>query len=149
MIVGPEVRSVKASGLVLLCFLLLAGCFWRRYPQLVVLHADLLAEMAAKGRDVLVTGRFGPETMPELMYPLERAEAFAADAKGRAGDTPPRSLTLFTTLVGNYRQFVQTLDDLRRKPPEQLTAERPTLDATVTALSRQADVVRAAATGGE
>jgi len=86
-IVGPRDHRVKATLL-----LLLAGCFWRSYPSLATTHAELLVAMARKGSDLVSSGRFGAENMPELTYPLERADAFAHTARARAGSAPPPSL---------------------------------------------------------
>ena len=43
--------------------------------------------------------------MPELTYPLERAEAFARQARARAGDAAPPSLAAFETLIARYRSL--------------------------------------------
>ena len=145
--VGPRLRGVKAAaGLWLL--LAVVGCFAHRYPRLVVTHAELLADMAEKGRDLVVAGRFTAESLPELTYPLERATVYEAEARRQFGAAVPTSLAAFTGLVAEYQAFVRTLDDLRRQPPDQRDVTRPTLDAAVASLRRRADEVRIAATGG-
>ena len=126
----------------------MVGCFAHRYPRLVVTHAELLADMAEKGRDLVVAGRFTAESLPELTYPLERATVYEAEARQRFGATVPASLEAFTSLVAEYQIFVRTLDDLRRQPQDQREITRPPLDAAVASLRRRADEVRAAAVGG-
>ena len=69
--------------------------------------------MARKGVDLVASGRLTAENMPELTYPLERAEAFARDAHAHVG-TPPPSLVAFDTLIARYRAFVDALDATRR-----------------------------------
>jgi hypothetical protein len=108
-IVGPRGDRVKAAA-----FLLLAGCFWRSYGALATTHVDLLVAMAHKGSDLVASGRFGAENMPELTYPLERADAFAHTARSRAGSAPPASLPAFEDLLARYRSFVDALDRTRR-----------------------------------
>jgi hypothetical protein len=108
-IVGPRGDRVKAAFLVLL-----AGCFWHSYGSLAATHVDLLVAMANKGADLVSSGRFGAENMPELTYPLERAEAFAHTARARAGQAPPASLLAFEELLTRYRTFVDALDRTRR-----------------------------------
>jgi hypothetical protein len=120
------------------------GCFWHRYPRLVVTHAELLADMAQKGRDLVVLGRFTAETLPELTYPLERARAFEQDALRRAGSPAPASLAPFSRLVRSYQGFVQTLDDLRRQPAADQARDQAALDAVVASIRADADAVKAA-----
>ena len=149
--VGPGLRRVKAFGRVgLLAALMLTvgGCFWHRYPRLVVTHAELLADMAEKGRDLVVIGQFTAESLPELTYPLERALAFQQDAVRRAGATAPASLAAFTTLVAAYQALVHTLDETRGQPREKQVAGRAGLDAAVTAIRAAAEAVRAAVAAG-
>jgi len=78
-------------------------------------HAEVMVAIARKGADLVRAGRFTAESMPELTYPLERAEAFARAAHGRAGGEPPESLRAFDTLVARYRAFVDALDRSRRE----------------------------------
>jgi hypothetical protein len=97
------VLAVVASG----------GCFWRSYAPRLHTHTELMVAMARKGVDLVASGRLTAENMPELTYPLERAEAFARDAHAHSG-TPPPSLVAFDTLIARYRAFVDTLDATRR-----------------------------------
>ncbi|HEV7730742.1 MAG TPA: hypothetical protein VGR62_01205 [Candidatus Binatia bacterium] len=77
-------------------------------------HAQLLVSMAKKGVDLVGANRVTAESMPELTYPLERAQAFAREAHERAGDAAPPSLAAFDELVARYQAFVDALDRDRR-----------------------------------
>src|SRR5207249_9142346 len=68
----------------------------------------------AQGTDLVASGRLSAESMPELTYPLERAEAFVHDARARSG-APPASLDALDTLCARYRAFVDALDRVRRE----------------------------------
>ena len=80
--------------------------------------------------------------MPELTYPLERAQAFAASEAARAGDPPPPSLVAFRALVDRYREFVDTLDRVRRERTG--PAAREALAPALAAVEGAAETVRAA-----
>jgi hypothetical protein len=108
--VGARGRRVKAA----LVLLALTGCFWRHYARTAAIHVDVLVGVARKGVDLMASGRLTAESMPELTYPLERAQAFARTARSRSRDTPPPSLLAFEQLTVRYRQFLDTLDRLRR-----------------------------------
>ena len=86
---------VKAA----LVVLVLAGCFWRTYGRLAATHVEVLTAMARKGADLVASGRLTAESMPELTYPLERAQAFARTARERSGEAPPASLAAFAELL--------------------------------------------------
>jgi len=91
-----------------------AGCFWRSYAPRLRTHTELMVAIARKGVDLVRSGRLTAENMPELTYPLERAEAFARIARARAGAAAPPSLAAFDTLIARYRAFVDALDSTRR-----------------------------------
>ncbi len=141
---GPAAGVVKAKALLLAlvaCLAAASGCFWRSYPERLRTHAELLVSFARKARDLVATGRFTAEDLPELTYPLERASAFAADARRRA-DAPPASLVAFDTLLGRYRALVDQVDRARRDPE----AAR-TLDDTLTSIEAAARDVDEAVAG--
>jgi len=121
---------------------LVSGCFWRSYGRIAATHVDLLTAMAHKGADLVVSGRLTAESMPELTYPLERAQAFVADAKARRRDTPPTSLAALETLVGRYRDFIDVLDRVRREQTGE--AARAALAGPLAEVDRAAEAVRAA-----
>lgn len=118
---------------------LLSGCFWHSYGRQAATHTDVLVGIARKGVDLAASGRFTAESMPELTYPLERAEAFAR-AAARA-TTPPPSLAAFETLVARYRELVDAIDRARRDrsvPPGEHLAQ------PLAAVEEAAQTVRAA-----
>lgn len=110
--VGSWGYPVKA---LLLVALAITGCFWRSYGRLAATHTELLVAMARKGVDLVASDRLTAESMPELTYPLERAQAFVQAARARAGGTPPPSLLALEMLVDRYRAFVDALDHGRRE----------------------------------
>ena len=95
--------------------MLLAGCFWRTYGRLAATHVDLLVAMARKGTDLVASGRLTAESMPELTYPLERAQAFVHDARARSRGAPPASLAALDELCARYQAFLDALDRVRRE----------------------------------
>lgn len=135
--VGGSARRVKALALVLV-----VGCFWRSYGEVAATHADLLVAMARKGGDLVSNGRFTAESMPELTYPLERAQAFARTAVQRSGGAPPASLQALDGLIARYRAFIDLLDRVRRTPPD--TATRASLAAALASVAEAGEAVHAA-----
>lgn len=109
--VGSRGHSVKA--LVVLA-VALTGCFWRSYGRVTAAHTELLVAMARKGADLVAADRLTAESMPELTYPLERAQAFVDTARAHAAAAPPASLSALAALVDRYRAFVDALDQARR-----------------------------------
>jgi hypothetical protein len=111
--VGPGDARVKA--IVCLLGAALAGCFWRSYAPRLRTHAEVMVAIARKAVDLVATGRFTAESLPELTYPLERADAFARDARRRAGAEAPASLAAFEALIARYRAFIDAIDRTRRE----------------------------------
>jgi hypothetical protein len=103
-------------------------------------HADVLVGIARKGADLVASGRFTAESMPELTYPLERAQAFAATARARG--VPPGPLDAFEALLVRYRTFIDTLDRVRRETPP--GEARAALAEPLAAVEQAADRVREA-----
>lgn len=111
---GPgAVKAKLAPVAVLVGLAVVAGCFWRGYPDRIRTHADVLVAIARKAGDLVAARRFTAESLPELTYPLERATAFAAAARRRSS-APPPSLEAFERLLGRYRTFVDLVDQTRR-----------------------------------
>ena len=108
-----RVVKAKYAFVALVCLAVASGCFWRTYPDQLRTHTDLLVAFARKARDLVATGRFTAESLPELTYPLERATAYAAEGR-RHASPPPASLIAFETLVARYRAFVDLVDETRR-----------------------------------
>ena len=101
----------------------------------------MLVGTARKAVDLVAAGRMTAETMPELTYPLERAQAFARDARARSGAHPPPSLVAFEELVAHYRDLVDHADRARRETRGE--GVRARLAADLAAVERAADAVRA------
>jgi hypothetical protein len=127
--------------MIFLCLAALGGCFWRSYPQRLRTHCDLLVAFARKGRDLVATGRFSAENLPELTYPLERAQAFAADARRRT-EAPPASLVAFERLIERYRALVERVD--RRRHERDGPEDAASLDESVAAIEAAAGEVAVA-----
>jgi len=108
----PETAWVKAIAVVLA--IAGGGCFWRSYAPRLRTHSELMVAMARKGVDLVRGDRLTAENMPELTYPLERAEAFARSAHLQAGGALPPSLAAFDTLIARYRALIDALDRTRR-----------------------------------
>jgi len=121
---------------------LFAGCFWRTYGRLAATHAELLVFTARKGTDLVASGRFTAESMPELTYPLERAEAFARAARTRSAGAAPASLDALDALCARYRAFVDALDRVRRERSGE--AARAALSGPLAAVEAAAESVRVA-----
>lgn len=139
--VGAGVARVKFAWVPVLV-VVAAACFWRSYGRLAATHADVLAEMARKGADLVAAGRFTAESLPELTYPLERAQAFARRAAAESRAERPASLRAFDALLERYRQFLDALDRTRREQSGE--AARAALAAPLAAVVSAADGVRAA-----
>jgi hypothetical protein len=135
-------RRVKAALLFALAGASAAGCFWRSYGRLAATHVEVLAAMARKGADLVASGRLTAESMPELTYPLERAQAFARAATERSGEARPGSLSAFAALLDRYRAFVDALDRVRRV--ETGDAARAALAAPLAAVEEGGETVLAA-----
>jgi hypothetical protein len=140
--VGAGGTTVKAVALLVVFATALSACFWRSYGRLTLTHVELLTALARKGADLVASGRLTAESMPELTYPLERAQAFAKHARARAGDEAPASLATFETLVARYRAFVDALDRVRRE--QRGAAARAALDGPLQAVEGAAEEVRGA-----
>jgi hypothetical protein len=132
---GSVRRGVKAAAL----FLILTGCLGSRLERAAAAHVDVLTGTARKGADLVASGRLTAENMPELTYPLERAASFARTVRARGA---PAWLPAFDDLVGRYRDFVDTLDRIRRE--ERGAAATAALREPLAAVDETAERVRAA-----
>jgi len=142
VIVGGSRRRVKVVLTLVVNLSLLGACSWRSYGKATATHADLLVAMARKGADLVASGRLTAESMPELTYPLERAEMFAQTAAARSRGSPPASLLALERLLADYRAFVDTLDRVRREQSGE--AARAALGAPLAAVEAKGEAVRAA-----
>jgi hypothetical protein len=111
--VGVARRRVKV--VVIAAMLGTLGCFWRDFDARLIMHAELLRDQARKGVDVAVAGRFTAGGLTELLYPLGRARAFAAQVRRRVGDGPaPPVLADFERLLEAYTRLCDAIDRARR-----------------------------------
>ena len=139
--VGPGTVRVKA--IICLACVALAGCFWRSYAARMRTHAEVMVSIARKGVDLVATGRFTAESMPELTYPLERAQAFAREARRRAGAAVPESLTAFEALIARYNAFIDTRRTRReQRGPAAANALAEPLRAVEAAAAAVGDALR-------
>jgi hypothetical protein len=133
--VGARRGRVKAA----ITLALLGGCFWHSAGREAATHVDVMTAIAHKGVDLVVAGRLTAESMPELTYPLERAQAFAA--RWRGGAAPPW-LHAFVDLLDRYRDLVDALDRVRREAKGEAAATA--LREPLARVDAAADAVRAA-----
>lgn len=136
VMVGGRGRSVKAS----VALALVVGCGWRAYGRMMATHTDVLVAIAHKGVDLLASGRLTAESMPELTYPLERAQAFARRATAQDASRP--SLAAFATLCTCYRDLIDALDRIRRE--QRGDVARQTLAGPLARVDTAAGAVRTA-----
>ncbi len=120
--------------------MLLVGCSWRSYGRMMATHAEVLVAIGEKGVDLVVGERLTAESMPELTYPLERAQAFLRDAMSQSASRP--SLAAFQDLCARYRDLIDTLDRIRRD--QRGAAARATLAAPLARVQTAAAAVREA-----
>ena len=142
MIVGGSRRRVKVVLTLVVNLSLLGACSWRSYGKATATHADLLVAMARKGADLVASGRLTAESMPELTYPLERADAFLHAAAARSTDQPPASLRALQDLRARYQEFLDALDRVRREKSGD--AARAALAEPLATVERAGEGVRAA-----
>src|SRR4029453_10119075 len=106
-------RTPRVKAIACIVCVAIIGCFWRSYAPRMRTHAEVMVSIARKAVDLVASGRFTAESMPELTYPLERADAFAREARRRAGTNAPPSLAAFEELIVRYRAFVEPLRPAR------------------------------------
>src|SRR5262249_35758028 len=112
---GP--REVRVKAIACLAMTMLGACFWRSYAPRMRTYSEVMVSIAHKGADLVRTGRFTAESLPELTYPLERAEAFARDVRGPGRADASPLLLAHERLIARYRSFVAALDRSRRERP--------------------------------
>jgi len=140
--VGGGRGRVKAALALALLASAAGGCFWRSYGRIAETHAEVLTAIARKGVDLVANDRFTAESMPELTYPLERAQAFASAAAEHSGTERPASLAALEELLARYRAFVDVLDRVRRARTGD--EARTALAAPLAAVEAAAEDLRAA-----
>lgn len=100
-------RRVKQNSTVRLAMALLVlwGCYWSRYPDVMETHLVLLDEFSAKLDDMARSeGGVPVEDWKEFVYPLERAREFARIVGPRYPDRG--SLRAFQATCDRYAVLV-------------------------------------------
>ena len=93
--------------------LLLAGCHWLRYHDLLATHVELMEGMARDTAEALEAGLYDPRAseIERLRYPLLRAQQFAEVSAD--WDGTERSGAAFRSFVDAYEAFVEVVDRTR------------------------------------
>ena len=139
-------RSVKPKLLatrILWALLLVSGCYWSQYPEVMEMHLELLEQYASKVEAVARSkAEVPPSDWGEFAYPLERAEDFARIAAQRY---PTRaSLRDFRGVLKRYSAIVDNLGALSQPGGmEELARRRKALrhavEATRVQLRRESE----------
>lgn len=131
---------MRASRFVLLC-LLVAGCPWHGYAEVMRVHLDVLGGMADKAAGNAATGRRpASNDVTELQYPLQRARQFAYQYRA---DERRESYRLFVAALDRYQALVEAID-AARGDVQRWSAAQPALPALYEAWQQAAGQVRAA-----
>ncbi len=118
---GVKLKSSKT--LLLAILLVLVGCYWSRYPELMETHLVLLDQFSAKLDSVARTdGGVRMEDWAEYVYPLERAQDFARIVAERYPDRP--SLREFRIVLERYGALVDDPGLLLRPDAARLIEQR-------------------------
>jgi len=90
---------------------LVSGCPWRSYEQILTIHLDVLSSMTKKLLDTADAGRRpGPSDVTELLYPLRRARQFAHQYRSYS---ERQSYREFVTSLDSYEKLVREVDEAR------------------------------------
>lgn len=138
-----RVKSNSRGTRLLAVLLVLAGCYWSRYPELMETHLVLLDEFSAKL--VYLAKNDGGVPMAdwnEFVYPLERAQDFARIAAQRFPDRT--SLAEFRVALERYAVLVDDPTIFGRPGvADRLEGRRSALEKAIAAtrveLQREAD----------
>lgn len=106
--------------------LMVSGCLWSSYAQILRVHVEVLTGMAGKALARAEAGRRPtPNDLTELLYPLERARQFAHQYRKQA-ERP--SYQAFLELLDGYEALVNEID-IARVSQEDWVALRQRLPA--------------------
>jgi len=130
--------KLKSRGNRLVAVLLvIVGCYWSRYPELMETHLVLLDQFAAKLEFLARTDGGVPlEQWGEFVYPLERARDFARIAAQRYPDRA--SLREFRVVLDRYGALVDDPMFLSRPGAVERIARRRVALAEAVAATRVA-----------
>ena len=109
----PAPWALRALRLTCVTAVLVAGCYWLRYHDLVETHSELLEDLsvATLAQVEASPPRLVPGDVERLRYPLERAREFIRIAEQRHAGR--ESLTELTALVGVYAELIDAVERMR------------------------------------
>ncbi len=138
------VRRVMRRHLTFAFLILLSGCLWRGYGDILSVHLDVLTQTADKLCAVVEAGR-GPsaQEMAEYVYPSQRGREFLRQF-GTYAQRP--SYRDFAAFLDRYDAMVHTADTARAE--QRLSAELPRLASERDALRKLATDIRAEINAG-
>jgi len=103
----------RALRLTCVTAVLVAGCYWLRYHDLVETHCELLEDLsvATLAQVEASPPRITPGDVERLRYPLERAREFIRISEPRYAGR--ESLVALTALVGVYADLIDAVERMR------------------------------------
>jgi hypothetical protein len=106
-------RARRLASLTCVLGLVLAGCYWLRYHDLVETHCGLLEDLsiATLAQVQASPPRLTPGDVERLRYPLVRAREFLAISEKRFAGR--QSLLELTALVGVYGELIEAVERMR------------------------------------
>lgn len=109
----PASWASRALRLTCVTAVLVAGCYWLRYHDLVETHCELLEDLsvATLAQVEASPPRIVPGDVERLRYPLERAREFIVIAEKRYAGR--ESLAELTALVGVYAELIGAVERMR------------------------------------
>jgi hypothetical protein len=109
----PAPLAARALRLTCVTVVLVAGCYWLRYHDLVETHCELLEDLSVATLAQVEASplRIAPGDVERLRYPLERAREFIRIAEKRHAGS--ESLTALTAMVGVYAELIDAVERLR------------------------------------
>jgi hypothetical protein len=110
---APVPWASRALRLTCVAAVLVAGCYWLRYHDLVETHCELIEDLsvATLAQVEASPPRIVPGDVERLRYPLERAREFIRIAEQRHADS--ESLAELTALVGVYAELIDAVERMR------------------------------------
>jgi len=106
-------RALRLACLTCVIGVVVAGCYWLRYHDLVETHCELLEDLsvATLAQVEASPPRITPGDVERLRYPLERAREFIGIAEKRYASK--ESLLELTALVKVYADLIDAVERMR------------------------------------
>lgn len=110
---SPASRASRALRLTCVVAVLVCGCYWLRYHDLVETHCELLEDLAVATLAAVEapTPRIAPGDVERLRYPLQRAREFIVIAEKRYAGR--ESLVELGALVQVYADLIEAVERMR------------------------------------